>query len=128
MAETDTNSLAAVMDILAITMLVDRIVHPAEPGEFEEQIHSLQLRTADGQILDDGYIDDWFDNEFPAFSEQFDRTDQTALVSRCLGQITDPFLQGVLYQSMMRLCQCDDEVHAREHELLQQTAEAWGLA
>lgn len=126
----EKNTLEAILQVLATTVLVDSKTHSAEPEEFRDQIKNLQIFAADhpsafGDVIN---IDKWCDANWEDIKENLAGEKREDYIIFSLADITDEFLQPMLYSSMNDICHCDNEFHSEEKALLMQAARLWDLS
>lgn len=124
----DENSLAAVLQVLAITVLIDNKIRSAEPKEFIQQIKNLQIFVTDlpefGKVVN---IEQWCVTNWEDIQQTLQSEDRKKYVEDSLKSITCDFLRPMAYASMSQICHCDNEMHISEISLLKKASQIWDL-
>lgn len=124
----EQNSLAAVLQVLAVTVLIDNKIHSAEPQEFIQQIKNLRIFVTDhpefSKVIN---IEQWCIQNWDSIRQILLSDDRLNYIEKSLELITCDFLRPMTYASMSQICRCDNEMHSSEINLLKQASISWEL-
>lgn len=124
----EENTLAAVLQVLAITVLIDNKIHTAEPKEFIQQIKNLRIFVVNHPEFSTAQnIEQWCIDNWQNVRDYLKSSERKNYIVASFKAITCDLLQPMVYTSMNHICLCDNEMHHSEKGLLKQAAALWKL-
>lgn len=116
--------MRSVLNVLAITIIIDQKVVDPEMHEFRRQVAGI----ADIFFpeLTPDIAQKWFeDNQADIRAKMISRGRNTVIL-KALTRIEDPILRENLYDSIIAISVADKEYHKQESDLVRSAASIWG--
>lgn len=114
-----------ILDILAVTVLIDRRTKDRELIEFchTAMLHNQHLRP--GHILSRRMIGEWFERHKDDIIQSLADDDDNSYKIQLLSQVKDKELQRRLLSSIFAIAICDYELHDEESDFIKTALKVW---
>lgn len=125
-ARLDTDELYRVLlEILAITVLIDKREKDKELIEFCHAAMLLNQQLRPGKIMSKQMLEDWFERHKGGIKQALANDADNRYKLKLLSHVTDKTLQRRLLSSIFTIAICDYELHDEESDFIKTALKLW---
>lgn len=125
-SETKSAEFEDVLNVLAISVIVDDKIRDKEIQEFSRQ--AIGLSEICDVIFSQEQAKAWFDINKPVILDAMAGKGRNTVILKALTRVKDEVLRENVYDSMIAISISDKEYHRDESDLVRSAASIWGYA